>query len=99
VVNWPISQEGFASFEKRLQGSGAQVLAVTLAPPLETARATRGERELSAWEQERVRVHYETGIASPSFGVAIDNSHQRPEQTAWQVLRLIERARLVEDAR
>jgi hypothetical protein len=58
----------------------------TLAPRLEVALSDRGGRVLEEWERKRIEVHYETGLASPSFGAVIDNSELTPAETVQKIL-------------
>jgi hypothetical protein len=58
----------------------------TLSPRLEVAQQNRGTRELTPWERERVAFHYESGIATPPFGITIDNSDLSVEKTVQDIL-------------
>ncbi len=62
----------------------------TLSPKLDTVLQDRGKRKLNQWEKDRIKHHYSIGIASPTFGVIIDNSQQTPEETANQIFQMIE---------
>jgi hypothetical protein len=55
---------------------------------LETALSNRG-RELTDWEKQRIKHHYQIKINNPGFGIVINNSHQTPEETAEEILRYI----------
>jgi len=58
---------------------------VTLAPRLEVAQSYRG-RVLNDWERDRVAYHYATAIATPSFGIVIDNSDLSLEEVVDQIV-------------
>lgn len=62
---------------------------ITLAPRLEVAQSQRGDRVLSEWEKSRIKYHYDTGIASPSFGHIIDNSDLTIKQTVNKIIAII----------
>jgi predicted kinase len=62
---------------------------ITLAPRLEVAQTNRGKRELTKWEVDRIKYHYDTGIASPNFGYIIDNSDISLKQTVQQIITLL----------
>ncbi len=64
---------------------------VTLAPRLEIAQNKRGERVLTDWEVQRVKHHYDSGIASPDFGYIIDNSDISVDETVTKILEVINR--------
>lgn len=57
----------------------------TLAPRLEVVRRDRG-RGMNDWEYERIKYHYDTGIAKPDFGEIIDSSNLTLEETAKDIL-------------
>lgn len=72
-------------YEKLICEVNDKIKFVTLAPKLEIAVTNRGTRELSEWHKERVKYHYKTGIASPDFGIIIDNSSIKPEETVDKI--------------
>lgn len=88
VANYVLRQKDFDRFEKEVHTTDQYVF--TLAPRLEVAQSKRGDRVLTEWEIERVKHHYETGIATPNFGYIIDNSELSVEQTVDKILTLIE---------
>jgi len=57
----------------------------TLAPRLEIARSDRG-RGLNEWEYERIKYHYDTGVANPSFGEIIDTSDMTAKEAAQFII-------------
>lgn len=89
VANYVVRQKDFDRFENEIHTK--EQFVITLAPRLEVAQGKRGDRELSDWEVQRVKHHYDTGIASPKFGHIIDNSELTIEQTVSKILELIKR--------
>lgn len=61
---------------------------ITLAPRLDIALSDRG-RGLSEWEIQRIRYHYDTGIATPNFGKIIDNSDMNLKDVVAKVVKFI----------
>lgn len=86
LVPYPLSQKNYVYMMNGLLSFGVRTYVFTLAPPREVALSTRGDRELTAWEKERIEYHYATGIANPTFGEVIDNSNQTPDETARIIL-------------
>lgn len=82
IVPYPLSQKNYEYIMAELKDVNDEIHIFTLAPKLERALINRGSRELNDWERERIRHHYDIGIHSPSFGDVIDNSDQKPEETA-----------------
>lgn len=66
---------------------------ITLAPGIEIAQSQRGGRELSDWELQRIRHHYEAGVASPEFGYIVDNSHASTDEVVDEILEIIQSAK------
>ena len=87
VANYVVRQRDFDRFANEIE-TQPQIV-ITLAPRLEVAQGKRGARELSEWEVSRVKHHYDTGIASPSFGHIVDNSDLTLEETVDQIIKLI----------
>ncbi|MDE1975538.1 MAG: hypothetical protein KGI49_03465, partial [Patescibacteria group bacterium] len=90
IVPYPLSQKNHDYLTDELKDLDTDIRVFTLAPRLEKALTDRGGRELSDWEKERVKHHYDIGIHSPSFGEIIDNSDQTPEETAVYILKKID---------
>jgi hypothetical protein len=97
VIGWPISDQDYSHFIHLLGDCPTPVFAFTLAPRLEVALTNRGERELTDWQYKRIQFHYAEGIASPSFGVLIDNSDQTPDQTVQTIMNAINRVPTITD--
>jgi cytidylate kinase len=87
VANYVVRQQDFDRFEGEIEAKPQIV--VTLAPRMEIAQSKRSDRELSEWEIKRIRHHYDTGIASPSFGHIIDNSDLTIDETVNRILSII----------
>lgn len=83
VISYPIRRE---DYEQIKTGLIKDPLFITLAPRLEVAQSKRGDRELSEWEVARIKYHYETGIASPSFGRIIDTSDMTLDQVVQEII-------------
>jgi len=82
IVPYPLSQKNYDYMIKSLSDLNEEIHTFTLAPSIEKVLMNRGSRELSEWEKERVKYHYDIGIHKPMFGEIIDNSNITPEQTA-----------------
>lgn len=93
VANYVVRQKDFDRFEKEIETQPKVV--ITLAPRLEVAQSKRGGRELSEWEVSRIKHHYDTGIASPSFGYIIDNSDMTIDETVDKIMEIFEVQRVV----
>ncbi len=79
IVPYPLSKESHDYFLRELKDY--QLIFLTLAPKLDIILNNRGNRELSKWEINRIKHHYQIGIHNPEFGTIIDNSNQTPEET------------------
>ncbi len=80
-------------YKKLITEVNDEIKFVTLAPRLKIAMTNRGTRELSEWHKGRVKYHYKTGIASPDFGIIIDNSSTKPEETVDKICYALEHGR------
>lgn len=87
VANYVVRQQDYERFADEINTPCQYV--ITLAPRLEVAQNRRGDRALTNWEIQRIRHHYDTGIASPTFGYIIDNSDISIEQTVDKVLGIV----------
>lgn len=86
IVPYPLSQENYDYVMNGLKDLDAKIYVFTLAPKLEKSLINRGTRELNDWERERIKHHYNVGIANPQFGEIIDNSDQSAKETADYIL-------------
>lgn len=89
VANYVVRQRDFDRFAKEINTK--QQFVVTLAPRLEVAQGKRGDRELSRWEVARVKHHYDTGVANPTFGHIIDNSDISLDETVERIRKIMSR--------
>lgn len=87
VADYVVRQKDFDRLEYEVNTKEQYV--ITLAPRLEVAQGKRGNRVLSEWEVQRVKHHYDTGIASPSFGYIVDNSDITVDETVSRILEII----------
>lgn len=87
VANYVVRQRDYDRFKNEIHTNKQFV--ITLAPRLEVAQSKRGDRVLSEWEVQRVKHHYDTGIASPGFGYVIDNSDMTIDETVQAILQRI----------
>lgn len=86
IVPYPLSQDNYAYFSKELFLFEQEVLFITLSPKIEVVLKNRGSRELDELEKERIQIHYKNGVSNPKFGIIIDNSNQKPEETVGEIL-------------
>ena len=89
IVPYPLSRKNYDYFVAGLKDLDSETHFFTLAPKLERALTNRGTRELTDWEKERIKHHYDIGINRPAFGEIIDNTDQTPEETAKLILNKI----------
>ena len=87
VANYVLRLQDFDRLKSELHTSKQYVF--TLAPSLEVAQSQRGERKLTDWEVQRIKHHYDIGIANPQFGHIIDNSDLTVDETAEKILKII----------
>lgn len=87
VANYVVRQKDYDRLESEVHTD--QQFVITLAPRLAVAQSKRGDRELSDWEVERVKYHYDTGVASPDFGDIIDNSDLSIGETVDAILSIV----------
>lgn len=87
VANYVVREKDYTRLQKEINTPNIHV--ITLAPRLEVAQGERGGRKLTEWEVARVKHHYDTGVASPSFGHIIDNSDITPEETVDKILEIV----------
>jgi cytidylate kinase len=87
VANYVLRQEDYDQLQAGLKVKEQYMF--TLAPRLDIARSDRG-RGLNDWEFERIKYHYDTGIANPSFGEVIDTSDMTIENVVDLILAKLE---------
>lgn len=86
IIPYPLGQKNYKYLLDNLTQYQDQLRFFTLSPALEAALQNRGTRELTDWEKERIKYHYDIGISNPKFGIIIDNTAQTPQQTADEIL-------------
>lgn len=86
IVSYPLSQKNYDHIVNELKDVEVKKYFFTLAPKLEKVLTNRGKRKLTKPEQERIKHHYDIGIHNPSFGIIIDNTNQKPEETVEKIL-------------
>ena len=91
VANYVVRQRDFDRFASEIHTDRQHV--ITLAPRMAVAQGRRGDRTLSDWEVQRIKYHYDTGIASPKFGQVIDNSDMTVNQTVDRMVDIINAGR------
>jgi len=91
VITYIFSDEELMAAEASLKETGEPIYVFTFSPKLENALTNRGTRELSEYEKERIKYHYQTGIHKPSIGTIIDNTNQTPEETVKVILSYLEK--------
>ena len=89
IITYPLSRDEYEFFNKNLPLE-IQRFFFTLNPRLDHALTNRGSRELTEWEIERIKYHYNTGVNNPGFGITIDNTMQTSEETLSDILYHIE---------
>lgn len=87
VANYVLRQKDFDRLKQEVHTNKQYV--ITLAPRLEVAQSQRGERKLTQWEVQRIKHHYDIGIATPEFGHIIDNSDLTIDETVDNILEII----------
>jgi cytidylate kinase len=86
VANYVLRQEDYEQMDAGIKAQERYYF--TLVPKLDVARSDRG-RGMNDWEYERVKFHYDTGIASPKFGSIIDTSKMTLDEVANDIIRRI----------
>jgi len=89
IVPYPLSQRSYDFVVDELKDLDQKIFAFTLNPGLEIASVNRGTRELTSWERDRIKIHHDTGIHQPKFGVIIDSSRQTSEETAEEIFGML----------
>ncbi len=89
IISYPLSKAEYEYFNQSLP-LDIQRFFFTLNPRLDHALTNRGSRELTGWEIERIKYHYETGINDPGFGIVLDTTMHSPEDTVNEILYYIE---------
>lgn len=85
VIARPLRDSDFARLQSVAKTCGAELVVVTLAPPLIIAGADRGDRKLDAWERNRVPEMYAEGYANRGFSDLVITKMVSPEMTAREI--------------
>ncbi len=91
VVSYVIGKKDYNQINESLKDEDRSF--ITLAPRIDVAQSNRGSRELTEWEVNRVKHHYDTGIANPDFGGIIDNSELSLEETVEKIDLVIKKSK------
>ncbi|HEY1645770.1 MAG TPA: shikimate kinase [Candidatus Saccharimonadales bacterium] len=87
VVAYPIRKEDHDQIIEGLNGK--EIIFITLSPQLEISQSKRGNRELTEWEVNRIKYHYDTDISNPGFGEIIDNSDLSVDETVERIIDIV----------
>ncbi len=87
IVPYPLSEKNYRFIRARLQGEKLHFF--ILNPRMEAITNGRGKRKLDRWEKQRIRRHYQINLHNPPFGIKIDNTKQKPKETANTILNSI----------
>lgn len=87
VANFVIRKEDYERFEHEVNVH-PQIF-ITLSPKINVAQSQRGDRVLTEWEIKRIKKHYNDGIASPDYGLVIDNSNLSVEETVNKIMSIV----------
>ncbi|MFA6185583.1 MAG: hypothetical protein WC720_05590 [Candidatus Shapirobacteria bacterium] len=90
IITYPLYKADYDYLIEEFESTNQKIFVFTLSPKLEIALTNRGKRKLTNWEIKRIKYHFDTGIPKPSFGIIIDNSNQKPEETVEKILEIIE---------
>jgi hypothetical protein len=85
VIARPLRDTDYARLQPVVIARGAQLIVVTLAPPLAVVSTDRGDRQLDAWERNRIQEMYAEGYASRAFSDLIITEVTTPALTARQI--------------
>jgi cytidylate kinase len=86
IVAWPLRDADFAVLHAACERRAARLVVVTLAPPLDVARAERGGRVLTDWERQRIGEMYAEGYHARAFtDLIVDTAGLLPAQSAARI--------------
>jgi adenylate kinase family enzyme len=71
VVSYPLSISDFTYLTEELNDLNVPIVAITLNPGRDQAVTNRGSRSLNPEEVARIHYMYESGLASPGFGIEL----------------------------
>jgi gluconate kinase len=79
-VAFPLRHKDWEYLQQHLN---ADLICVTLSPPMNVALSTRNSRQLEHWERNRIQEMYYEGYHEQDFSHLIhNNEHETPEETA-----------------
>lgn len=86
---YPMTEKSLDRIKKIASGK-SEVLVITLNPPLEKCLSNRGERQLNAWEANRIKEMYAQGFnCFCGSDLILDNGNDSAEETAQKVISFI----------
>lgn len=89
IVTYPLSEKNYNFLMGKLKDLNEKIYVFSLNPNIESISNNDRGRNLTDWEKERIKYHYEIGINNPSFGITINSTNQTPEETAEEILQQI----------
>lgn len=87
IIAVPLRNADFERVQNACRARAANLLVVTLAPPLEIALSNRGTRQLTTGEVTRSRQMYAEGYASRAFSNLVISDMSTAQATAEQICR------------
>jgi len=91
VIAYPLREADFLLLEAAAVGRGAEIAAVTLAPPLDVALSQRGERVLDEGELARIREMYAEGYHARPFSSLTIAGVPPVDEVVERIVRWLER--------
>ncbi len=86
-IAFPLRHENWEYLQQHLR---ANVLCITLSPPLDIALSSRNSRQLEDWERNRIQEMYREGYHKRSFSHLIhDNGQETPLETAQHLAQFL----------
>jgi len=99
ILNWPVYGNELRYMQVYANDLGLNPILINLTPDKEVVKRNRGMRAVDDWEIERIDYMYEQCyINNPSFGYNIDNSALNPEETAEEIINIIDRFKIESNA-
>lgn len=86
VANYVLRSKDYERLRQKLTDKDQHYF--TLAPRIEVALSHRG-RQLNNWEYQRIKHHYDAGVANPAFGKILDTSDMSLEKVADKIITMI----------
>ena len=88
VISYPLSCVDYNYLTNEFSSLKVPIIAVTLNPGLEECVKNRGTRRLSQQEVERIHYMYQSGLASPGFGVEVNNATLTVDETVLKIMEI-----------